>query len=188
VVTAAILAGGRGTRLGGAKPTAQLAGLPLISYPVAAAHEAGLEVLVVGKRGSPLPALDCEIVLEPDEPFHPLLGIVTAIEARPAGALVIGCDMPFVSAELLRHLAQRRSPLVASVGGKLEPLLGIYDENALGVLRDALAAQAPLREAVAALGPELVDQAELSRFGEPEMLVTSVNSPEALERAAGLLG
>ena len=36
----AILAGGRGTRLGGDKARAELAGRPLISYPLAAAAAA----------------------------------------------------------------------------------------------------------------------------------------------------
>lgn len=44
-----VLAGGRGSRLGGAKATAELAGRPLISYPLAALAEAGLEAVVVAK-------------------------------------------------------------------------------------------------------------------------------------------
>lgn len=55
----AVLAGGRGSRLGGAKPTADLAGRPLISYPLAALAAAGIEPFVVAKpstnlRGRPL--------------------------------------------------------------------------------------------------------------------------------------
>jgi molybdopterin-guanine dinucleotide biosynthesis protein A len=49
-----VLAGGRGSRLGGAKPTAVLAGRPLISYPLVALAEAGLEAVVVAKPDTDL--------------------------------------------------------------------------------------------------------------------------------------
>jgi CTP:molybdopterin cytidylyltransferase MocA len=38
----AVLAGGRGSRIGGGKPTIELAGRPLISYRLAAIEAAGL--------------------------------------------------------------------------------------------------------------------------------------------------
>jgi molybdenum cofactor guanylyltransferase len=50
----AVLAGGRGTRLGGAKPTTELAGRPLISYPLAALTAAGIEAFVVAKPSTDL--------------------------------------------------------------------------------------------------------------------------------------
>ncbi len=76
----AVLAGGRGRRLGGAKPLATLAGAPLIARPLAAAAAAGLPAVVVVKPATRLPALDVPVWEEPDEPVHPLLGIVTALE------------------------------------------------------------------------------------------------------------
>jgi molybdopterin-guanine dinucleotide biosynthesis protein A len=49
---AAILAGGRSSRMGEPKAGIELAGRPLISYPIAAARIAGLEPLVVAKAAS----------------------------------------------------------------------------------------------------------------------------------------
>ena len=54
-VTAAVLAGGLGSRIGGDKALVQLAGRPLISYPLAAAQAAGLDAVVVAKRSTSLP-------------------------------------------------------------------------------------------------------------------------------------
>ena len=66
-----VLAGGRGSRLGGAKPTAELAGRPLISYPLAALAEVGLEAVIVAKPDTDLPPLDVDVLTEPAEPVHP---------------------------------------------------------------------------------------------------------------------
>ena len=99
VTRGAVLAGGRGSRLGGAKPTAELAGRPLIAYPLEALTEAGLDPFIVAKpstdlRGRPLAPTtglkttapraggapgEVEIVAEPEEPTHPLAGIVAAL-------------------------------------------------------------------------------------------------------------
>ena len=62
----AVLAGGRGRRLGGAKPAAELCGRPLVAWPLEAARAAGLEAVVVAKAGTPLPDLDVPVWIEPD--------------------------------------------------------------------------------------------------------------------------
>jgi len=64
----AVLAGGRGLRIGGAKPTRPLAGRPLISYPLSSARAAGLEAVVVAKPDTALPQLQERVIGEPDEP------------------------------------------------------------------------------------------------------------------------
>ena len=53
----AVLAGGRGRRMGASKATVALAGEPLISRPLAAARAAGLEAVVVAKPDTALPEL-----------------------------------------------------------------------------------------------------------------------------------
>jgi molybdenum cofactor guanylyltransferase len=186
-VRAAILAGGSASRLGGEKATADLAGRPLVAYPLDAAREAGLDPVVVAKPGSSLPELDCEIVHEAKDPIHPLRGILTAIETRNGPVLALGCDMPFVTAPLLRWLAERDPATVAEVDGRLEPLLAVYGPGDAATLAAALERQAPLREAVERLGPQRVGETELLRFGDPRMLVRSVNSEADLADAARLL-
>ncbi|HEY7266692.1 MAG TPA: molybdenum cofactor guanylyltransferase [Solirubrobacterales bacterium] len=186
-VRAAILAGGRASRLGGEKATADLAGRPLIAYPLEAAREAGLDPLIVAKAASALPDLGCDVVREPDEPVHPLLGILTAMEATGGPVLALGCDMPFVTAPLLRWLADRDPPAIAVVGGRPEPLLALYGADDAAALAAALAEEAPLREAAERLGPERVGETELARFGDPGTIVRSVNSEADLVEAALLL-
>ena len=106
----AVLAGGRGSRLGGDKARAVLGGQALITYPLAAAREAGLEAIVVAKRSSRLPSLAGRVRYEPELPEHPLCGVVRGLEyarERGAGAAVlIACDMPLVTPGLLRWLAE----------------------------------------------------------------------------------
>ena len=178
----AVLAGGRGSRLGGAKPGVPLGGRPLIAWPLAAAAAAGLDAVVVAKRSTPLPALAVPVWIEPDTPAHPLLGLVHALErAGERPVVAMGCDMPFLAPGLLAALAAHPGPVVVPrVQRGLAPLPARYEESALPALRAALAREAPLRATLAALRPAALDA---EPFGDPERLVASVNDPEALAAA-----
>jgi len=185
----AVLAGGAGRRMGAPKATVALAGRPLISYPLAAARGAGLEAVVVAKPDTPLPELDAAVWAEPAAPQHPLRGLVTALErADGQPVLALGCDLPFVTSELLAWLARLGGPAaIPRVSGRLQPLLARYDPVALEHLTRALKDERPLGKVVAALPGRPVLEAQLRRFGSPARLTFNVNTPAELAEAEGLL-
>jgi molybdopterin-guanine dinucleotide biosynthesis protein A len=189
VIVGAVLAGGLGRRLGGAKALAELGGRPLVSRVVGIVGAAGLEPVVVAKPDTPLPRLDCRVLTEPTEPHHPLTGLIAVLSASAGrGVVAVGCDMPLVPRRLLAFLAGLDDEIaVCEVGGRLEPLLGRYPPAATDQLRPALERGDAMRDAVAALGPRVVREDEVARFGDPERIAFSVNSPQDLERARELL-
>lgn len=177
----AVLAGGRGSRLGGDKPSALLAGSPLISYPLAALSETCSRVAVVCKRATALPPLPPGVERwdEPDEPRHPAAGVAHALERAGHSVLVCAADMPFVTAGACRRLVEaaaavpEASAVVAESAGWLQPAFAVYRPAALPALRACSDAQ--LTRVVEALAPALV---ALS----PESM-RSVDTPEALAAA-----
>lgn len=187
-VLGAVLAGGAGARMGRAKATLELAGRPLISYPLAALIEARLETVVVAKGESELPELPVPLLLEPEEPAHPLCGIVAALRhADGRSVLACGCDMPFVSSVLVERIASTDGALVLpSMGGRLHPLLARYGPALLDPLQRALEEERPLQETAAQLGPVVLDERDLAAYGDPEQLLFNVNTPRDLARAEGL--
>jgi molybdenum cofactor guanylyltransferase len=174
----AVLAGGRGRRLGGAKPVAELGGRPLVAWPLEAARAAGLEAVVVAKAGTPLPELDVPVWIKPDEPSHPLAGLVFALE-RAGGRAVIGvaCDMPHVTADLLARLSSADGVVAARAD---LPFPARYEPSALPALREVLEREGPAREALAALAPAVL--------GAPPEELHGVNSPSELAAAAARVG
>jgi molybdopterin-guanine dinucleotide biosynthesis protein A len=167
----------------GSKPAMLLAGRPLIAYPAAALGEVCERVAVVCKRDTALPELPgVERWEEPDAPRHPLTGIVHALERAGAPVLVCAADMPFVTADACRSLIQAAGTapaVVATAESVLQPTFGLYAPAALAELQ-AAPANAPLTRTVEALDPV--------RVALPPGLVASVNTPEELAEAEGLLG
>ncbi|HET7574690.1 MAG TPA: molybdenum cofactor guanylyltransferase, partial [Solirubrobacterales bacterium] len=156
----AVLAGGRGSRLGGDKAAALLAGRPLAVHVAAAFAEAGLDAVLCAKPGEAVPGLELSLVAEPPQPRHPLAGIVAALragEGRPVVA--VACDMPFVAPSLLAALAAAPEPLVVPAPrGRLQPLCARYAPTTLPALEAALGAEEPLTRTVASLDPVVWDE------------------------------
>jgi molybdopterin-guanine dinucleotide biosynthesis protein A len=184
-----VLAGGAGSRMGGRKAGAELHGQPLIAYPLAAVVEAGLEAVVCAKEGEKLPRLEAPVLREPEQPRHPLAGIVAALRAGEGRPLVaVACDLPFVAAGLIRLLADAPERLVVpTLAGRLQPLLGRYEPTLLPELEAALEREEPLARTVEALAPRLLDEGDLARFGDPSRLLFNVNDPGDLAAAEALL-
>ena len=183
-VIGALLAGGSGSRLGaGSKAAALVGGQPLASYPARALGEVCERVAVVCKRDTQLPDLPgTERWEEPDEPRHPLTGILHALATAGGPVLVCAADMPFVTADACRTLLQAAGAtpaVLATADGVLQPTFGLYAPAALEVLR-AAPPDAPLTRTVEALDP--------ARVALPAALVRSVNTPEDLAEAEALLG
>jgi molybdopterin-guanine dinucleotide biosynthesis protein A len=184
----AVLAGGRAQRMGGDKAAVPLAGRPLISHPLAAGREAGMETVVVAKRTTRLPPLDEALLLEPDEPSHPLCGMLAALDyalsrSPSPGVLFVACDMPFLTAGLLRAMADIEGAVLIEVGGHVQPLPARVEVRHRATLIDSLDARSSLRAALGALEPRLLSEAEVSRYGSPQQLCASVNSPAELALA-----
>ena len=146
----------------------ELDGAPLIERPLAADRAAGLEAVVVAKRGTVLP--DLPTWHEPDEPSHPLLGLVTALEHGPV--IAVACDQPWLTPELLLALAGHEGPAIAV---EREPFPGRYEPLQLPVLRDALEREESLRATLGRLQPAVL--------GWSREEVASVNTREDLEAA-----
>jgi molybdenum cofactor guanylyltransferase len=198
----AILAGGRGSRLGGAKPAARLGEMPLIAHPLVAACEAGLDAVVVAKPQTPLPPLHCDVIYERAVEHHPLHGLLAALDeastrSPDCACVTVGCDMPFVGAPLLRWLAAdgrpgapepaHRDALVSCAQGHLQPLLARYFPVHRTALGAALRGRQSLTAAAESLRPRIVHERELRRFGDPARLCFSVDSDDDLRHARKML-
>lgn len=186
---AAVLAGGRGNRIGGNKANMVLAGRTLAGRAVDSLRRAGLDPFVVTKRDRPVEIEGVEVLFEADEPQHPLAGLAAAIrEAGGRRVVVLACDLPLLPVAYLGWLAgQTDGAVVPRVGAQVQPLAALYGPGDLETIEAALARQDPVKSAVARLSPTLVGDDGLRRFGDPTVMFSNVNTPEDLRRAEQVL-
>lgn len=182
-----VLAGGLGRRIGGSKAIVELGHRPLISYPLEAMWRAVGNVAIVAKLDTELPSVPGAVVwIEPQEPRHPLTGIVHAISMAEGRAVVVcASDMPLVTPGLIELIAAADAggapAVVAGFRGSIQPLLARYEPAALGPLSAAARRGGiPLRQAVAALDPVIHEVADSD-------CLFNVNSPDELLQAAAML-
>jgi molybdopterin-guanine dinucleotide biosynthesis protein A len=101
----AALAGGQSRRMGQDKAALAIGGQPLLARVVARLQMVTPQVRVIGavERAALVPGVPVVPDLRPG--CGPLGGIYTALRTTSAPyVLVVGCDMPFLNAALLRHL------------------------------------------------------------------------------------
>jgi molybdopterin-guanine dinucleotide biosynthesis protein A len=149
--------------MGASKAMVSLRGKPLISYPLEAMRAVLEEVAVIAKPDTELPSLPgVEVWREPQSPYHPLLGLVRALQLA-AGRPVLACaaDLPFVTSHLVSQLAHAdpgdAPATIAGHGGQTQPLLGCYQPATLDPLSRAARRSEAIREAVAVLEPLIVE-------------------------------
>ena len=125
-----------------------------------------------------------------EEGLGPLAGLEAGLHhARYRRVFAAAGDMPFLPEGLIRYMLDRLEYGAVAViprrGDHLEPLCAAYDREAL------VYASRALDEGVRSLHGflrtlprvEEIGEDELRRFGEPELLLMNVNSPEDLARA-----
>lgn len=191
-----VLAGGRGRRFGStSKPTLKLIGRPLIAYPLAAiATVLPDPPVVVAKPATVLPPLPRHIQVwrEPEQPSHPLTGIVWALEHSGGRAVFIcGADMPLLDAEEITAIVDAdacgAAAVLPRVEDRLQPLCAVYFAAALPALRAALERvraepeTAPsLTAVVEALAPRTLERDRAEAY-------LNVNAPADIGRADAAL-
>jgi molybdenum cofactor guanylyltransferase len=187
-ITLALIAGGKGSRLGGvAKGLLRWQGQPLLAHQLALRPLFG-DVLLVCAEPAPYAPWALRTVADVVPGRGAPGGVHAAlVHARTPWVLALGCDMPFVSAAALAPLLAARSAAVDAVayrvGGRLEPLLALYRRELAASWAVRLAAQ-PGPSFAQLLGearPAILEEAALRAVDAELASVRSVNTPEDLE-------
>jgi len=132
--TAVVLTGGESRRMGADKAMTEIAGKPMAAHIVETLDPLFSDILISVREFRTDVTLPQ--VIDRSSERGPMVGIKSALEAVQTDWLfVIACDMPFVSAELIHHLASERGDQDANdnydvilpyVCDRPQPLFGFY--------------------------------------------------------------
>jgi molybdenum cofactor guanylyltransferase len=142
--TGFVLAGGRSTRMGREKALLPYRGTTLVEHVAQAARSAVGSVTLIGDPAK-FGHLGLRVIGDEGPSRGPASGIYTALRNTATDwNLVVACDMPAVSVEMLRALVSQADTTgrdcVAAAGadGQPEPLCAVYHRRCLPMLDAAL--------------------------------------------------
>ena len=193
-ISVVILAGGTSRRLGRDKAVEPFGDETLLRRVAGRASEAvgkGDVVIVVAEEGQAerTPAdIPHRVVVDSLPGSGTLGGIYTGLEAaRNEWALVVACDMPFLSEPLLRYMTGLRDgvdAVVPIIDGRPEPTHALYSRRCIPAISQRLqAGQLKAAGFLDLVRVRYVDEREARRF-DPELLsFFNVNHPDDLARA-----
>ncbi len=191
MVSGAILAGGQSRRMGSDKAALLIQGEPMLKRTARLVASITTDVAIIGPPERAALAPGVRILPDRWPRQGPLGGIATALQALAGEVvLVVGCDMPFLNAALLRYLialAPEYDAVVVRVDGEGHPLHAVYQRRCLPTLEEQLlAGNLRVQQFLARLAVRFVEGAELDRFDPQHLSTFNANTPEEWAQALRL--
>jgi molybdopterin-guanine dinucleotide biosynthesis protein A len=191
-VSGVILAGGASSRLGINKALVRISGEALIERVVRSLEPLVGEILIVSGKARPFEGLGLRCVAD----IYAGAGVLGGLHAglsRMKGryALLVGCDMPFLSNALLRYLISLREGydvVMPRVGHLYEPLHAVYARTCLPTLSKRIAAgERRIRRACRGLRTRYVEAERIAALDPEGLSFFNVNTQDDLLRCRALL-
>ncbi|MFC1961575.1 molybdenum cofactor guanylyltransferase [Chloroflexota bacterium] len=195
-ISAIILAGGKGLRLGKDKVLETIGERSLLEQVITCVSPLSREIIIVTAGGKSIPqyhsTLKSKVVTDIYPGKGPLGGIYTGLTiANTFYNLVLATDMPFLNRELLRYMIQMANNYditVPRMGKLVEPLHAVYAKSCLSQIesmleRDKLDSHELLKMAKKV---RYIESAEIERFDPEHLSFFNINTKEDLLRARKL--
>lgn len=193
MITIALQAGGKSSRMGEDKALIRLAGMPLIERVLSRIDGLADEILITTNHPETLAYLNLRMAGDDVPGAGALHGLKTALRAAQGETvLVLSCDTPFVSRELLEHLLNQgheADVVIPKRGDKYEPLQAVYKRaRCLPAVEAALESGA---HRMVSFFPKVhilpIEEPALSEFDPSGLSFFNVNTREDLKRAEQIL-
>jgi molybdenum cofactor guanylyltransferase len=185
----AIQAGGLSSRMGQDKAWLTIDGRSLIEHSLTAIQPVVESVAVVANAANSdyrqLAAEWQALLLEDRIPgCGPLGGIEAALRAARQDVLALGCDLPFVTTDLLRklrsihELESAEATVPMDVSGRLQPLVAVYGADCLSHIEAMLdAGDYKVDRLFCRVSTRFVEFAELAALPGSDQFFTNINTP-----------
>jgi molybdopterin-guanine dinucleotide biosynthesis protein A len=193
-----VQAGGGSTRFGTDKALVQLGGKTMLQRTAELLANVCDDVRIVAPAGN-YQALSWPVISDRWPGEGPLGGIVTALESmqkylrESAWAMVVSCDMPFLSREFLAFLHEKTSRSAALIvvpesAGGIEPLCACWHTDTTASARAAFdSGVRKVTEAMRRLPMEVLDESAWKRFDTKGRLFWNMNTAEDFVEASRIL-
>lgn len=187
--TAAIVAGGAASRLGGRdKSSLPVGGRSILERQLAVLRPLTDRILVVANDPDRFGQASLRVVPDLVPGAAALGGIFTALStATTERVLVIACDLPFLTGRFIEHLASQAEGFDLTIPRSpdgLQPMCAMYSRRCLEPIRARIAETAlRIQELATEVRTREIGPAELAAYDPDGLLFFNVNTPADYRRA-----
>ncbi|MSR82043.1 MAG: molybdenum cofactor guanylyltransferase [Candidatus Latescibacteria bacterium] len=188
--SAAILAGGQSRRMGRDKASLQLGGRSLIEHVLAAVRPLDCPTFIVARQAIDHTHLGLPVCPDLFPGAGPLGGLCTALHHTSTPVLLLlACDLPFLTPEFLRFLAESLGERQAAVPQSpeaegLHPLCAAYATSCLPAVERLLdQGEGRMYTLCRQLDLRVLTPEEWQPFDPHGLLLSNLNTPEEYQRA-----
>jgi molybdopterin-guanine dinucleotide biosynthesis protein A len=192
-----ILVGGESRRMGKPKYSLPFGDETLLQRSVRNLRGAVCPIVIVGAPDQDLPAIPHILsICDPIAGQGPSMGLMTGlkhVEGISEWALGTGCDMPFISTELVQYLKSCRTSeaeiVIPRIDGQYYPLCALY-RTAIWRKAKLLLEKGERRllTLVNACRVQIVEQEALIQIDPDLRFLMNINTPQCYQRALELAG
>lgn len=181
--TGIILAGGKSLRMGQDKALLPVGKQLLIEEVLTRLKIHSEKVIVIANQIKEFSFLGVPVFPDIVPGQGPLGGIYTGlVKSETFHNLIVACDMPFISAELLRYLANRIDAYditIARYKNRFQPLCAFYSKNCIQAIKQQLQqGNLKIRDVFKQLRVNVITEDEIDQLKLNEQAFTNINTPE----------
>lgn len=190
--TAAILAGGKSSRMGFDKQLLMEEDHRILEQVIATLKEEFSDILIVTARPELYEGMNVRLFHDEYQGKGPLAGVHAALcNARSQYVYLLACDMPVVNLPFIRHMKKRLQESGADIcvgqkDGKVEPFNTFYSRNLLPEVTHRLeTGNSSLFRFIYASNACVIPQDEAARFDKELQMFTNINTRSEYEKYLG---
>mgnify|MGYP000890032686 FL=1 len=201
-VTAVVLAGGRGKRVGQNKALLKMGDVYLLEIVLKNIRAIFDNVLLVVSSidydclmSLYFPILSCyctDVIVDPVSNQGPLLGLMEGLTRSDSEwTFLLGCDMPFVNGSLVRLIYQERTntsqAIVPRLNGFLEPLHAFYHRSCLPAAESVFRQdKRKIKDFYPLIDLSVIEERKMSMVKNYKLSFFNINTAEDLKMAESL--
>ena len=193
-MTSIILAGGKSLRLGRSKFLEAVEGKSLIQWVIDCLAILSTEIIIATAHGEAIlfsSSVKIKTVADIYPGKGPLVGIYSGLIASSSSqAIVVGCDTPFLSVSLLKHMTRvshKFDVVVPRIKDKVEPLCAVYSKSCLAHIQELLDRnELGINKLFSMVKVKYVEEDEINSLDPEHLSFFNINSQADLERARRL--
>jgi len=190
--TAAILAGGKSSRMGFDKQLLMDEDRRILERVIEALQEEFPDIVIVTARPELYEGMNVRLFQDEYQGKGPLAGVHAALQnARSQYVYLLACDMPVVCLDFIRYMKDRLRQSLADIcvcqrDGRMEPFNTFYSRNLLPeVMHRLTTGNSSLFRFIHASHACVISQEEAARFDKELQMFTNINTRSEYEKYLG---